>query len=45
MFENMPHLEVLSIAGNKLLTLKDKTFLPVWEQLEAFQAMSKLLCL
>ncbi|GBL87215.1 hypothetical protein AVEN_270497-1, partial [Araneus ventricosus] len=40
MFIEMPRLEFLSIANNKLLVLDEKTFAPVWETLEAFSAMN-----
>ncbi|KAF8793942.1 Chondroadherin-like protein like [Argiope bruennichi] len=39
MFVEMPQLESLSVANNKLLVLDEKVFAPVWETLQAFSAM------
>ena len=38
---NMSSLKTISIARNKILTLSEQVFAPVWEQLEDFQAMGQ----
>lgn len=44
-FKEMPSLEIVSIPGNKILSLNEQVFAPVWEQLEGFQAMgNKIRC-
>lgn len=40
-FENMPSLEILIVESNKLMTLSEGTFKPVWKQLRHFDAMGE----
>ncbi|XP_035212553.1 oplophorus-luciferin 2-monooxygenase non-catalytic subunit-like [Stegodyphus dumicola] len=39
MFENIPNLEWLNISWNKILTLNERTFSPVWQKLKNFEAL------
>lgn len=39
LFENMPNLDGVSLESNKLMTLNEQTFKPVWSQLRYFDVM------